>query len=113
MYYILPGQMPQSRHKQLIYCWATPASAGWRQEVETMKIANNLARSRRILGAVAALALTGAALSGCVYYPNRYAYNGYYGGGYYAPAPVVVAPVVVGGWWGWGGGWHGRGCCWR
>ena len=62
--------------------------------------------SPRALGAAMALTLVGAALSGCVYYPDNYAY----GGGYYAPAPVVVAPapVVVGGWWGWGGGWGGR-----
>lgn len=64
-----------------------------------MSMTIKFSRSRRALGAVLALALTGAALSGCVYYPE---------GGYYAPAPVVVAPapVVVGGWWGWGGGWH-------
>jgi hypothetical protein len=77
------------------------------QEVNTMRMTS---KNRRILGTIAALALTGAALSGCVYYPNRYAYNGYGGGGYYAQAPsVVVAPVVVGGWWGWGGGWGGHG----
>ncbi len=90
-----------------------------------MSISTRLARSRRALGPVVALALTAAALSGCVYYPNQYAYNGYSGGGYYAAAPAVVVappPVVVGGWWGggwgwyggWGGGWHGgwggRGC---
>ena len=92
-----------------------------------MGLTRTLARPRRVLGTVAALALTGAALSGCVYYPNRYAYNGYYGygSGYYAAAPAVVVappPVVVGGYWGggwgwhggWGGGWHGgwggRGC---
>jgi hypothetical protein len=77
------------------------------QEVKTMSITS---KNRRIFGTIAALALTGAALSGCVYYPNRYAYNGY-GGGYYASPPaVVVAPVVVGGWWGgWGGGWGGHG----
>jgi hypothetical protein len=72
----------------------------------------SMIRKFRSLGAVVALALTGATLTGCVYYPNRYAYG--YGGGYYAPAPAVVvapAPVVVGGYWGWGGGWHGRG--WR
>lgn len=73
-------------------------------------------KTRRTLGTVAALALTAAALSGCVYYPNQYAY-GYgpsYGAGYYAaPAPVVVAPVAVGGWWGWGGGWHGGGGHWH
>jgi hypothetical protein len=69
-------------------------------------------RTRRRFGAVAALALTAAALSGCVYYPGNYAYG--YGPGYYAaPAPVVVAPVAVGGWWGWGGGWHGGGRYWR
>lgn len=70
-------------------------------------------KARRTIGTIAALALTGAALSGCVYYPNQYAY-GYGGGGYYAPAPAVVvapAPVVVGGYWGWGGGWGRRG--WR
>ena len=68
-------------------------------------------KARRTIGTIAALALTGAALSGCVYYPNQY---GYGGGGYYAPAPAVVvapAPVVVGGYWGWGGGWGRRG--WR
>jgi hypothetical protein len=73
------------------------------------------AKARRRFGAVAALALAAAGLSGCVYYPSNYAYG--YGSGYYAaPAPVVVQPsVVVGGWWGgWGGGdwdddWHGGG----
>jgi hypothetical protein len=78
-----------------------------------MNMTLNAARRRRGFGTVLALALTGAALSGCVYYPQRYAYNGYSGGyygGYYAPAPaVVVAPPVVvgGGWWGWGHGWGG------
>jgi len=55
----------------------------------------------KLISRVAALALAGGLLAGCVYYPND---------GYYAPAPAVVvapAPVVVGGWWGWGGG-----CCW-
>jgi hypothetical protein len=89
-----------------------------------MSMSRILTRSRRAIGPVVALALACAALSGCVYYPNRYAYNGY-SGGYYAAAPAVVVappPVVVGGWWGggwgwhggWGGGWHGgwggRGC---
>jgi hypothetical protein len=64
-------------------------------------------KARRSIGTIAALALTAATLSGCVYYPsNRYAYGG---GGYYAPAPAVVvapAPIVVGGYW--GGGWGGR-----
>ncbi len=73
---------------------------------------------RKTIGAAVALALTAAALSGCVYYPNSYA-SGYGGGGYYAPAPAVVvapAPVVVGGYWGWGGGWGrgwGHGGRWR
>lgn len=53
----------------------------------------------RALGPVVALALTGAALSGCVYYPD----GGYgYGGGYYGAPAYVAPPVVVGGWWGWG-----------
>ncbi len=51
--------------------------------------------TKRTLGAALALALTGAALSGCVYYPSPY------GGGYYAPPPVLL-----GGWWGWGGDHH-------
>jgi len=70
---------------------------------------------QKTIGTAVALALTAAALSGCVYYPNTYAsgYGGYGGGGYYAPAPaVVVAPVAVGGYWGWGGGW-GHGGHWR
>ncbi len=67
---------------------------------------NKAAKASRRLGAAVALALTASALSGCVYYPGRYAYG--YPGYYAAPAPVVVQPsVVVGGWWGWGGGWHG------
>ncbi len=66
---------------------------------------------RKTIGTAVALALTAAALSGCVYYPNSYAAG--YGGGYYAPAVVVApAPVVVGGYWGWGGGW-GHGGHWR
>lgn len=64
--------------------------------------------SPRALARIAAVALVGASLAGCVYYPSGYGYApGYYGGpGYYAP------PVVVGGWWGWGGGdggWHHHG----
>jgi hypothetical protein len=69
-----------------------------------------MSTKRKTIGTAVALALTAAALSGCVYYPNSYASG--YGGGYYAPAPAVVvapAPVVVGGYWGWGGGWHGGG----
>jgi len=67
-------------------------------------------KARRSIGTIAALALTAITLSGCVYYPNRYAY-GYGGGGYYAAPAVVVAPapIVVGGYW--GGGWGRRG--WR
>lgn len=68
------------------------------------------AKPSRRIGAAVALALTAAALSGCVYYPSGYAYSY---PGYYA-APVVVQPsVVVGGWWGWGGGWHGDDGHWR
>jgi hypothetical protein len=67
--------------------------------------------SSRMLARIAALAIGGLSLAGCVYYPDA----GYgYGrpAGYYA-APVYVAPppvVVVGG--GWGGGWGG-GRGWR
>jgi hypothetical protein len=67
--------------------------------------------SSRALGRIAALAIAGVSLTGCVVYPSGgYAYSpGYYAPGYaYAP-PVGV--VVGGGWWGggWGhGGWgHG------
>jgi hypothetical protein len=57
---------------------------------------------------VALLALAGAGLAGCVYYPSGYGYG--YNSGYYAAPSVVVqpAPVVVGGWWGWGGHGHGH-----
>jgi len=59
----------------------------------------------RVLVRIAAVALAGASLAGCVYYPSSYGYAP----GYYA-APAYVAPtVVVGGWWGGGGGhWHDR-----
>ncbi len=63
--------------------------------------------SPRILARAAAVALAGASLAGCVYYPSGYGYSS----GYYA-SPVYVAPppVVIGGWWGWGEGghWHDR-----
>jgi len=60
----------------------------------------------RSVSMIAALALAGFALSGCVVYPAGYGgYGGGYGG-YYAPVYVAPPPVVVGGWW--GGGW-GRG----
>ncbi|WP_073211963.1 hypothetical protein [Acidocella aminolytica] len=54
---------------------------------------------------MALLALMGAALAGCVYYPSGYGYGYGYSSGYYAAPSVVVqpAPVVIGGWWGWGG----------
>ncbi|HUM09147.1 MAG TPA: hypothetical protein VLT37_09790 [Acidocella sp.] len=64
--------------------------------------------SSRALARIAAVALAGASLAGCVYYPSGYGYAP----GYYAePAYVAPAPVVVGGWWGWGGHghWHGHG----
>ncbi len=63
--------------------------------------------SSRAIGTVAALALAGMSLAGCVYYPSGYGY-GYvpsYGPAYVAAPPVAVA---VGGGWGWGGGWGGR-----
>ena len=61
-------------------------------------------RSPRMLGAAAALLLTGASLAGCVYYPSGYGY----GPGYYAPGYVYGPPVgvVVGGGWGWGHRWR-------
>jgi hypothetical protein len=63
-------------------------------------------RSSSALGAVAALALAGMTLAGCVYYPSGYGYGYGYGPGYYAAPPVGV--VVGGGWGWWGGGrrWH-------
>jgi hypothetical protein len=60
----------------------------------------------RAAGALIALTLSAAALSGCVYYPS-YGYGGYGGYGYgYAAPPVVVAPgpFIFGGY---GGGWRG------
>jgi hypothetical protein len=47
------------------------------------------------LGMVAALALAGMSLAGCVVYPSGYGYGygGGYGGGYY-PAPAYYAPPV-------------------
>ncbi|MDR3505619.1 MAG: hypothetical protein P4L52_05205 [Acidocella sp.] len=59
--------------------------------------------SSRTLARIAAVALAGAALTGCVYYPSGYGYG--YGPGYYGEPAYVAPPVVVGGWWGWGGGW--------
>ena len=65
--------------------------------------------SPQMLGRFAALALAGASLAGCVYYPSGYGYG--YAPGYYAAPAYAYAPpvdVVVGGGWGWGGGWGGR-----
>lgn len=72
--------------------------------------------SPRMLARVAALALAlaGASLAGCVYYPSGYGYG--YAPGYYAQPAYVAPPVVVGGWWGWGccgGGWGGGHGHWR
>ncbi|MBB5372033.1 hypothetical protein [Acidocella aromatica] len=60
--------------------------------------------SSRAMARIAAIALAGASLAGCVYYPSGY--------GYYAQPAYVAPPVVVGGWWGWGDDWgeHGH---WR
>lgn len=55
------------------------------------------------LGLMAALALAGMSLSGCVVYPSGYGYGYGYAPAYYAP-PVYGSVVVGGGWGGWGGG---------
>ncbi len=59
--------------------------------------------SSRMVARIAAVALAGGALTGCVYYPSGYGYAP----GYYAQPAYVAPPVVVGGWWGWGGDWGG------
>jgi len=59
----------------------------------------------RLLSQIAALAIAGLSLTGCVVYPH----GGYaYAPTYYEPAYVAPPPVVVvGGGWGWGGRWGG------
>ncbi len=65
---------------------------------------------KRSIGAVAALALAGLSLSGCVVYPAGY--GGGYGGGYYAAPAYYAPPPVSFGFGYYGGGWGG-GHRWR
>ncbi len=57
---------------------------------------------KRSIGVVAALALAGMSLAGCVVYPDGYGYG-------YAPAPAYYAPPVTFGFGYYGGGWGGGG----
>ena len=68
--------------------------------IKSMKI------SARAMARIAAVALAGVSLAGCVYYPSGYGYG--YAPGYYAEPAYVAPTVVVGGWWGWGGHGHGH-----
>ncbi len=63
---------------------------------------------KRSIGAIAALAVAGLSLAGCVVYPDGYGY----GGGYYA-APAYYAPPVTFGFGYYGGGGWGGGGRWR
>lgn len=77
-----------------------------------------MSQVRRFLFAGALFLVLG--LGGCVYGPPYYGYPGYAYYGYYG-APTVSGSIFVGGgWWGYphwrygyGGWWHGPGCCWR
>jgi len=64
---------------------------------------------KRSIGAVAALALAGVSLAGCVVYPAGYGY----GGGYYAAPAYYAPPPVSFGFGYYGGGWGGGGRHWR
>jgi hypothetical protein len=80
-----------------------------RIECKELLMANRgMKLSSRKIRLVAALALAGVSLAGCVYYPSGYGYG--YAPGYYSPGYVAAPPVVIGGGWGWWGGGRGR---WR